>query len=104
LLGLLSADQSLSVKSNLEAGYGYADICVIDLNNLTAAIIEIKYTNITSFEEEVILKEMNDSCKEALNQIEEKSYQEAFAEYGVKSIVKYGIAFYKKRCLVKKLK
>jgi hypothetical protein len=40
-------------------------------------------------------------CDEALEQIEEKKYQEEWLDEGYTDILKYGIAFYKKNCMVK---
>ena len=43
---------------------------------------------------------MESSCKEALAQIEERKYGEGLKRRGVKKLLKYGIAFYEKECLV----
>lgn len=40
------------------------------------------------------------ACREALEQIERKRYEEVLLDEGVDHILKYGIAFYKKRCRV----
>lgn len=40
------------------------------------------------------------ACREALEQIEQRRYEEALLDEGVDYILKYGIAFYKKRCRV----
>ena len=40
-------------------------------------------------------------CREALNQIEDKQYARKIEHSGYKSVIRYGIAFYKKSCLVK---
>lgn len=47
-------------------------------------------------------KEMSDKCDEPLNQIEEKQYDSELLEEGYNNIVKYGITFYKKDCMIKK--
>ena len=39
-------------------------------------------------------------CQEALGQAERNRYEEWLIEEGVGRILKYGIAFYKKRCRV----
>lgn len=43
---------------------------------------------------------LNSACKEALNQIDERNYEEAFLYDDVETILKYGIACYKKGCRV----
>ena len=47
-------------------------------------------------------KEMSYKCDEALNQIEEKKYDKELLEEGYSNIVKYGITFYKKDCMIKR--
>ena len=46
------------------------------------------------------LDELEECCEAALDQIEEKQYAKEF-DNGYTSILCYGIAFYKKRCLVR---
>ena len=41
-----------------------------------------------------------EACRKALSQIDEKRYEERLLEEGAMHILKYGIAFCKKRCLV----
>jgi hypothetical protein len=40
----------------------------------------------------------------ALEQIEKERYDERLRQEGYQNIVKYGLAFYRKECLVKKLR
>ena len=54
-------------------------------------IIEVKYAHDGNLEAE---------CKEALQQIEDTHYEEELKEEGMETILKYGIACYKKRCRV----
>ena len=42
--------------------------------------------------------------EEALKQIEDRRYEEQLLEEGVELILKYGIAFYKKKCKVMAVK
>ena len=42
------------------------------------------------------------ACEDALEQIESNNYTEVLEEDGVEKIIKYGIAFYKKKCKVLK--
>ncbi|MCI7243548.1 MAG: PD-(D/E)XK nuclease domain-containing protein [Lachnobacterium sp.] len=43
---------------------------------------------------------MADECHKALQQIEEKKYATKIEQDGFKKVIRYGIAFYKKECLV----
>jgi hypothetical protein len=40
-------------------------------------------------------------CNEALKQIEEKNYSRSLIDDGMDTLIKYGVACYKKRCKVK---
>lgn len=40
-------------------------------------------------------------CEAALRQIEERRYEASLKDEGYETIIKYGICFYKKECLVK---
>ena len=44
---------------------------------------------------------MEKLCKEALQQIDEKHYDEGLIEEGYPLVLKYGICFCKKSCMVK---
>lgn len=91
LLGILSFKNQWSVSSNKESGEGYSDI-IIELDEEEMGIlIEVKYAEDGNLEE---------GCKKALAQIEEKYYEEVFREDGMTKILKYGIACYKKQCRV----
>ena len=58
-------------------------------------IIEIKYAETGNLEA---------VSKDALKQIEDRRYEEQLLEEGVEHILKYGIAFYKKKCKVMAVK
>ena len=90
LLGLLRSQDSWLVKSNAETGEGYSDIS-IQTPDRVGMIIELKYANDGNLEA---------ACSEALKQIEEKKYAEGLKRRGAKKILKYGIAFCKKECMV----
>ena len=90
LLGLLQSQDSWLVKSNAEAGEGYSDISIQTPDKI-GIIIELKYTDDGNLET---------ACKEALEQIEEKKYAEGLKRRGMKKVIKYGIAFCGKECLV----
>ena len=44
---------------------------------------------------------MEEKCDEALEQIEAQRYEEALRQEGYQNIIKYGVAFYRKECMVK---
>ena len=90
LLGLLRSQDSWLVKSNAETGEGYSDIS-IQTPERTGIVIELKYAEDGNLEA---------ACSEALKQIEEKKYAEGLKRRGTKKIIKYGIAFCEKECLV----
>ena len=90
LLGLLQNQDNWLVKSNAETGEGYSDIS-IQTPERTGIVIELKYAEDGNLER---------ACKEALKQIEEKKYAEGLKRRGMKKILRYGIAFYEKECLV----
>lgn len=48
------------------------------------------------------IKELSKKCDEALEQIEKKGYAEELRTEGYEDITKYGIAFYRKDCMIKK--
>lgn len=90
LLGLLRSQGSWLVKSNAETGEGYSDIS-IRTPERTGIVIEIKYADDGNLES---------ACAKALKQIEEKKYAEGLKRRGIKKIMKYGIAFCEKECMV----
>lgn len=92
LLGLLGTLQNYKAKSNREAGDGRPDI-VLKGKRSKGIIFEFKIAS--------KFKEMDSKCNEALKQIEDKHYDYDLEEDGYTDIKKYGICFYKKRCLVK---
>ena len=82
-----------SVESNREHGEGRSDIVVYDEENSRVVIFEAKVAKSPD--------ELPAACEAALQQIEARQYAEDFRdEYD--EILCYGIAFYKKRCLVKR--
>ena len=92
LLGILGVKEEWYVSSNQESGEGYSDILVETENSETVILIEVKYANDGNLDQ---------ACERALQQIEEKKYDEELQENGVDKILKYGIACYMKRCKVK---
>ncbi len=90
LLGLLQSQESWIVRSNAETGIGYSDISVATPERL-GIVIELKYAEDGNLEA---------ACTKALAQIDEKKYDEALRRRGMKTILKYGIAFWEKECQV----
>ena len=91
LLGLFAGMDGWKVRSNAESGEGYSDISVEVEDRDIGIIIEFKYAEKASFDE---------GCREALRQIDDRNYEEALLDDGMKTIYRYGIACYKKRCKV----
>lgn len=91
LLGILEYKDGWILKSNKESGNGYSDIWIYDEEKELGIIIEVKYAEESQFE--VV-------CREAIAQIDKNRYAEELREEGCHSILKYGIACYKKRCQV----
>ena len=91
LLGLLGYKENWYIKSNAESGEGYSDILIEIPETRTGIVIEMKYAENGCFDT---------ACKEALKQIQEKKYETKLKEDGMKKIIKYGIACYKKGCCV----
>ncbi len=88
LLGLLRYEDSWYIKSNTESGEGFSDI-LIETPDRIGVVIEIKYAEDQNLDK---------SCRQALEQIEKNNNMGRLTEDGMETIVKYGIAFYKKRC------
>lgn len=81
------------VQSNKEHGEGRSDIVVCDSLNGRVAIFEVKRTK--------VLKDLETECDKALRQIDERMYAKDF-EDAYDQVLCYGIAFFKKRCMVKR--
>ena len=92
MLGLLSYKESWLVKSNAESGEGYSDILVEVPESRTGMVIELKYAK---------ENQLGAACEEALRQIGEKQYTARLKEDGMNTILRYGIACYRKHCMVK---
>ena len=81
------------VKSNQEHGEGRSDVIVYDAVNSRAAVFEAKYSRNSS--------QLERDCEKAIRQIKDKMYAEEL-EDDFDEVFCYGIAFYKKRCIVKR--
>ena len=91
LLGLLGFRNDWIIKSNMESGIGYSDILVEIPERRIGIVIEMKYAEDG---------DMDAACRIALNQIEEKQYVAKLKEDGMRTIIKYGIACFRKDCRV----
>lgn len=92
LVGLLAGKADWLVRSNVEAGEGFADI-IVETDDLDAGVIvELKYAQ--------TMTAMEKSCAKALAQIRAKRYAEYLHNNGREKVLLYGIAFCKKRCRV----
>ena len=81
------------VKPNRESGDGRGDIFVMPVQfKKPAVILELKASKTAADMEEDSLK--------ALRQIDEKGYADELGSMGYKNILKYGISFYRKNCVI----
>lgn len=92
LVGLLVGNADWLVKSNVEAGDGFADIIVETEDFDAGIIIELKYSKTFSG--------MDKACEKAITKIKEKRYDEYLKNDDRHDIMIYGIAFCKKKCKV----
>ena len=91
LTGIL-AGSGCAVESNREHGEGRSDIVIYHPDRPQVVLFEAKYAK--------TLNGLEASCAAALQQIEDRQYATEFEE-DYDSVLCYGIAFYKKRCLVR---
>ena len=92
LVGLLAGKADWLLRSNVEAGEGFADI-IVETDDLDdGVIVELKYAQ--------TMTAMEKSCAKALAQIRAKRYAEYLHNNGREKVLLYGIAFCKKRCRV----
>ena len=92
LVGILTGNADWLVKSNVEAGEGFADIIVETEDPNAGIIVELKYTK--EFER------MEQACQKAIAQIKNQRYYEYLLNDDRRNILFYGITFCKKRCKV----
>ena len=94
LAGMLKNIGNYIVLSNRESGNGRPDILLkYPSVRGKAVILEIKVAH--------TYQELESKCDEALRQIEKQKYEEALRQEGYSNILKYGVAFYRKECMVK---
>lgn len=90
LVGLLTGNTDWVVRSNVEAGEGFADIIVEPEDPDAGIIFELKYSKEATGLEK--------ACEKAIEQIKSRRYSEYLKNDGRHNMTLYGIAFYKKRC------
>ena len=101
VLGLL-VDKAAGyvVKSNRESGFGRYDV-VMEPKNIedVAVIMEFKVFDLEDGE-----RDLEDTARNALKQIEEKKYETDLLQRGIREerIFKYGFAFEGEKCLIRK--
>ncbi|MCR0203275.1 ATP-binding protein [[Clostridium] innocuum] len=90
LLGMMSEYQ---IVSNQESGLGRSDITLLPISRLSRGVLlELKVAK----REEDLQKLAEQACK----QIIDMKYIEGLERKGYKDIIGYGIAFYKKSCVI----
>ena len=92
LVGLLAGNADWLVRSNVEAGEGFADIIIETDDPDAGIVVEVKY-----------VKEMSgleQACAKAIAQIKEKRYSEYLTNNCRTDVLLYGMAFCRKRCKV----
>lgn len=90
-LAAIFAGAGYTVESNREHGEGRSDVGVYDSENGRVAVFEIKYAQTSA--------SLPTACEAALTEIATRMYAQEF-EDDYDQIYCYGIAFFKKRCLI----
>lgn len=99
LSGVLSitSDDDLDVKSQIEQGDGYPDIIIDNLMRREAVILELKKADGRE------ISKLKSAAGTALEQIRNKNYDREFKEREYRRIIRFGVSFYGKECLVLKM-
>lgn len=92
LVGMLVGNDEWLVRSNVEAGDGFADIIVETEDPDAGIVVELKYSQ--------TFQGMETACEKAIAQIQERRYDEYLRNDDRHDILIYGIAFCKKKCKV----
>jgi hypothetical protein len=92
--GVLSGMKGYITKSNREGGTGRSDLFIKPVTRRKPAyVIEFKIASKFS--------ELDKRADDALQQIEDKKYVQELNDDGYATVIKYGIAFFGKDCLIK---
>ena len=94
LIGIFGYRDGWKATSNKESGDGFSDILIeVNENDYRMGIVlELKYSKSE--------KALDKDCQASLQQITDKNYEQALRKNGYQNILKYGIAFYHKKCRV----
>ena len=90
----LFVDRGYETKSNKERGLGRPDLQLFDMDNRRAMIIEVKKSDSKA--------NMEKACDDALKQIRDNEYAKKL-EMEFSEVLCYGIAFFQKSAMIKKL-
>lgn len=82
------------VESDKEHGEGRPDVVVKDVDDRRVLILEAKCSKNA--------EAMEKDCQEAFEQVDVQRYTEDFLD-GYREVICYGVAFYKKRCLLRRM-
>lgn len=92
MIGILAGNANWLVKSNVEAGEGFADIIIETDDPDAGIIVEFKFTK--------KINEMEELCLKAIKQIDDRRYSDYLLNQDRTKVLLYGMCFCKKRCKV----
>ena len=91
--GVLTGMKDYVVKSNREGGEGRSDIFIKPIDREEVALVlELKVAE--------SLAQLQEKAEEAIRQIKDRNYEQELLDDGYIKTKRYGIAFFKKNCLV----
>ena len=86
IMGLMGSVEQYRTLSNRETGIGRADIILKPFDEQKPAVVmELKYAR--------NIKQLEEGCDIALQQIRDKHYENELIEDGCENIIEYGIKF-----------
>tara|TARA_B100000745_G_scaffold206096_1_gene136275 strand:- start:1706 stop:3394 length:1689 start_codon:yes stop_codon:yes gene_type:complete len=97
VLGMLVQLQNThTIKSNRESGYGRYDVCLIPKDNSQAGFV-LEFKSVDELDNQTL----EQACDAALKQIDDKQYVSELHRLGLETVYSVAIAFEGKRVLVK---
>ena len=87
-------DNRLIMNDAMDELLSKLDVAIDDMEQGRVAVFEVKYAK--------TLNDMSSQCAKALKQIQDKMYAKDY-EDEYEEIDCYGISFYKKRCMIRRL-
>ncbi len=93
---LISLQNTHEIKSNRESGLGQYDVMLIPHDAQKLGIV-IEFKTVSKRKNETL----EIACQNALEQIEEKKYEQELRDRGINDILKLAIAFEGKEVLLK---